>query len=246
MAQSEQHREQRESGTSGSGTSGSGTSGSGTSGAGTSGSGTSQTSGATNTRDTERAIKVSGEPGARSTATEDRQRRDERERSSGSGTSMARAASRLPLSPWALMRQLMDNDLQRLLGVSSTPGNTTAASTSSSAGATPGTWIPEVEVIRRANDVLVRVDLPGVRADAVEVSVEDGVLTISGEREQERREDLGGIVRTERVYGQFFRSIPLPESADVERVDAQLRDGVLEITVPVARRDQGRRIDVKT
>ena len=84
-----------------------------------------------------------------------------------------------------------------------------------------------------------------VTAASGEVSVDDGVLTISGEREQEQREDGDGFVRTERVYGQFFRSIPLPEGANTERVEAQLRNGVLEVTVPVSRRE-GRRIKVRS
>ena len=219
MARSNEHTEQR--------------------GSGSSGSGTSQ-SGATPARDTERAIPMSGEASSRSARGEDRSRPGERGRASGTG--MARVGSGLPLSPWALMRQLVDSDLQRLLGVSSTPG----AAAAGGAAAAPGTWVPDVEVIRRANDVLVRVDLPGMRAEDVQVTVEDGVLTISGEREQEQREDQGGVVRTERLYGRFFRSIPLPETADVDHVDAQLRDGVLEVTVPVAQREQGRRITVKS
>jgi HSP20 family protein len=148
------------------------------------------------------------------------------------------------------MRQLMDNDIQRLLGLSPTASNAastvaTGTNASTASRSVSGTWIPDIEVIERPNDILVRADLPGMQADDIEVSVDDGVLTISGEREQERREDEEGFVRTERVYGQFFRSIPLPEGADPERVEAQFRNGVLEVTVPVSRRE-GRRINVRS
>jgi HSP20 family protein len=223
--------------------------------AGASGTGANQSLGASAAGDTERSIPVSGEAGTRATRTE--RDRGERGRSGGSRTAMASrgaAGARLPLSPWAVMRQLMENDLQRLMGGPSltqqqnlTSQTGTAATAASRAGLAPaGAWIPDVEVIERPNDILVRVDLPGLQADEIDVNVDEGLLTISGEREEERREEQEGVVRTERVYGEFFRSIPLPESADVEHVQAQMRNGVLEITVPVARRERARRIAVKS
>jgi HSP20 family protein len=235
--------------------------------AGASGTGANQSSGASAAGDTERSIPVSGEAGTRATRTErergergERGGRGERDRSGGSRTATAgrgAVGGRLPLSPWAVMRQLMENDLQRLLGVPSLTqqqqqqnlqsqtgtGMTNAPRT----GMVPaGAWVPDVEVIERPNDVLVRVDLPGLQADEIDVNVDEGLLTISGVREEERREEQEGVVRTERVYGEFFRTIPLPETADIEHVQAQMRNGVLEITVPVARREQARRVAVKS
>jgi HSP20 family protein len=249
MAQRDQQSEQRSAAP---GATGSSTSGTGTSGAGTTETGAGNASSATGTGgETERAIPVSGEAGGRGTRTQEQSGRGDRERSNRGETGMARRRpAGVPLSPWALMRQLMDNDLQRLLGFSPTPSNVASPTASganagtASSPAVSGAWIPDVEVIQRPNDILVRVDLPGMQADEIDVSVEDGVLAISGEREQERRDNDEGYVRTERVYGQFYRSIPLPEGADPERVEAQFRNGVLEITVPVSRRE-GHRVNVR-
>ena len=251
MAHRDQQSEQRSAAAGATGTNTSSTSGAGTSSPGTSGSGSSQAAGTGTGGESERAIPVSGEGSGRGTRTQEQSGRGDQQRSSGARTGVARRRpAGLPMSPWALMRQLMDNDLQRLLGLSPTSSNAAStAGTGTNVGTrsreAAGTWIPDVEVIQRPNDILVRADLPGMQADEIEVSIDDGVLTISGERQQERREDEEGFVRTERVYGQFFRSIPLPEDADPERVEAQLRNGVLEITVPVSRRE-GRRINVRS
>jgi HSP20 family protein len=75
---------------------------------------------------------------------------------------------------------------------------------------------------------------------------EDGLLAIAGERQEERKENDQGLVRNELVYGRFYRAIPLPDGADENRVTATFRNGVLEITVPVAEREQGRRVRVQS
>ena len=93
--------------------------------------------------------------------------------------------------------------------------------------------------------MVIRADLAGVNPDDVDVTVENGVLTISGERRQERREEREGVVHTELSYGSFMRSIPLPDGADENRLTATMRNGSLEITVPVAVRERGRRVEVQ-
>jgi HSP20 family protein len=75
--------------------------------------------------------------------------------------------------------------------------------------------------------------------------VDHGVLTISGERRQENREEGDGFIRSELSYGSFFRTVPLPEGADESRVSAVFRNGVLEITIPVSGQQQGRRVTVR-
>jgi HSP20 family protein len=72
------------------------------------------------------------------------------------------------------------------------------------------------------------------------------MLTLSGERQQEEQEERDGFVRTEREYGAFVRTIPLPEGADENRVSAKFNDGVLEITIPVSKREKGRRVEVQS
>jgi HSP20 family protein len=90
------------------------------------------------------------------------------------------------------------------------------------------TWSPPVDVRESEEHYHVLVDLPGVDPDAVTVEVEDGVLTIAGERPQLE----GGVFRLERPYGRFRRSLRLPEGCDVDQVVADFRNGVLELRVP--------------
>jgi HSP20 family protein len=91
---------------------------------------------------------------------------------------------------------------------------------------------------------MVRADLPGLKPDDVRIEVADGALTIEGERRSEMEaEEEGGVYRSERVYGRFSRTIPIPEGADVEHAQARFDEGVLEITVPLPH-DGRRRIEI--
>jgi HSP20 family protein len=107
-------------------------------------------------------------------------------------------------------------------------------------------WAPEVEVHDEGNQLRVSVDLPGVSKDNVKVDVREGMLTIEGERREERAEggEQQGFRRSERRYGSFYRGIPLPEGADAEKAEARMKEGVLEITVPVTPK-QTRRLEIQ-
>jgi len=94
-------------------------------------------------------------------------------------------------------------------------------------------FTPQIEVLQRGNELVVRADLPGLRADDVTVELEDGLLTISGERREEAEDRREGFYHTERRYGSFYRAIPLPEGVSEEQINASFRDGVLEVTVPL-------------
>ena len=109
-----------------------------------------------------------------------------------------------------------------------------------------GVWSPQLEVFQRGQEIVVRADLPGLNKDNVRVDVEDDVLTISGERREENEENREGFFRSERSYGQFYRSIPLPENVDPSSIKASFNDGVLEVTIPAPREAQRRstRIDI--
>jgi HSP20 family molecular chaperone IbpA len=100
-------------------------------------------------------------------------------------------------------------------------------------------WMPQIDVLRRGDDLVVRADLPGMKKDDISVDVTDNVLTIRGERRQEKKEEREGYYWHERSAGSFFRSIPLPDSADADRAQARFEDGVLEISVPAP--DEGTR-----
>lgn len=94
-------------------------------------------------------------------------------------------------------------------------------------------WVPPLEVLHNNGQFMVRADLPGLTKDDVTVELTDDVLTISGERKEEKEEKREGFYRSERSYGSFYRQIPLPEGAKTENVAATFNNGVLEITVPV-------------
>jgi HSP20 family protein len=110
----------------------------------------------------------------------------------------------------------------------------------------PSLWAPEVDLCEEGNQLRVSVDLPGVPKDAVRIDIQEGMLTIHGERREERTEggEQQGFRRTERRYGSFYRSIPLPDGADAEQAQARMKEGVLEITIPLAQK-QGRRLQIE-
>jgi HSP20 family protein len=111
----------------------------------------------------------------------------------------------------------------------------------------PSLWAPEVEMSEEGNRLRVCVDLPGIPKDNVKVDIHEGVLTIQGERREERTEggEQQGFRRSERRYGSFYRSIPLPEGAETEKAEAQMKDGVLQITLPMTPPKQAKRLEIK-
>jgi HSP20 family protein len=108
------------------------------------------------------------------------------------------------------------------------------------------TWKPQVEVSQRNNELVVRADLPGLSKEDVKVDVTDNAITIQGERRREHEEERGGVYRTERSYGSFYRVIPLPEGAMTDQAKASFKDGVLEITMPAPPEQvtRGRRLEI--
>ena len=107
-------------------------------------------------------------------------------------------------------------------------------------------WVPELEVLQKNGQFIVRADLPGLKKDEVEVQLTANLLTISGERKEEKEEEREGYYRSERSYGSFYRQIPLPEGAKTDTAKAEFKDGVLEITMQApARESQKRRLEVK-
>jgi HSP20 family protein len=94
-----------------------------------------------------------------------------------------------------------------------------------------GTWAPPVDVAEENEKIIVRVEVPGMNEQDLKVSFEDGVLTISGERQFERKEDRN-YHRIERTYGTFSRTFSLPRTVDQDSIAASYRDGILEITIP--------------
>ena len=92
-------------------------------------------------------------------------------------------------------------------------------------------WSPVVDIEETDKNYMIRAELPGLDKDKVKVSVEDGVLMLSGERNLERKVEGKTFHRVERSHGTFSRSFTLPEDADAKKVNANYRDGLLEISV---------------
>lgn len=102
-------------------------------------------------------------------------------------------------------------------------------------------WSPAIEVSQREGKLIVSAELPGLEPKDVKVEVQNDSLVIEGERKFEHEETERGMRRTERQYGMFYRSIPLPEGAKAEQAQATFRNGVLEISIPVPEQKSARR-----
>lgn len=119
----------------------------------------------------------------------------------------------------------------------------------SAQGGTTGTWMPAVEVVQSDDRLMIFADLPGIKREDVEIEINQDKLTMEGERRDDRGQQVEGQVyrKSERSYGHFYRMIPLPSGIDPDAVQASMRDGVLEITIPVSASAtrRGRRIDIQ-
>lgn len=108
---------------------------------------------------------------------------------------------------------------------------------------TNGTWAPAVDVAEEVDRILVKVEVPGMEEKDLKVSFEDGLLTVGGERQFERRDDRS-YHRIERAYGNFVRTFSLPRSVDPSKIAANYRNGVLEIEIPKREESKPRQIEI--
>ncbi len=106
-------------------------------------------------------------------------------------------------------------------------------------------WAPSVDIVEDDKEWLVKTDLPEVKKDDVKVTVEDGVLTVTGERKFEKEEKDKKYHRIERSYGNFFRSFTLPDGADASKVNAEFKEGVLKVHLPKGEKAKPKAVDVK-
>ena len=134
------------------------------------------------------------------------------------------------LGPFALMRR-MSEEMDRVMeefGMNRADAGTAA-------------WSPRVEVSQQDGKYQVRAELPGINPSDVKLELTDEALIIEGERNAETHENKGGVQLTERQYGRFYRSIPLPEGSQGEDAKARFENGVLEVTVLVQEPKETRR-----
>lgn len=106
-------------------------------------------------------------------------------------------------------------------------------------------WAPSVDIIEDDKEWLVKADLPEVRKEDVKVTVENGVLTITGERKFEKEEKDKKYHRIERAYGNFLRCFTLPDAADSSQVNAEFKDGVLKVHLPKSEKAKAKAVEVK-
>ena len=169
------------------------------------------------------------------------QQRSEREHENREGrtqTGLARRQSYDPFlipfggemfSPFSMMRRMMDEFDRNWGGLTGR------------AGGGAGMWSPAIEVSQDKGQITVCAELPGLKDEDVHVEATDDALIIEGERRQETSGEEGGVRRTERHYGRFYRTIPLPEGANSEQAKARFNNGVLEVTIPVQEEKSNRR-----
>jgi HSP20 family protein len=106
-------------------------------------------------------------------------------------------------------------------------------------------WVPPVDLVELDDHFELRADLPGVSDDDVSIEVQDGTLTISGERRAEDRKEGAGWYRYERSFGSFSRSLTLPEGVDADAIEANFEGGVLEVRIPKPEERKPRRVEIK-
>jgi HSP20 family protein len=106
-------------------------------------------------------------------------------------------------------------------------------------------WAPAVDVEETDKEYLIKADLPAVKREDVSVGIEDGVLTVQGERKQEKEEKNKRFHRLERSYGKFVRRIGVPMDVDQQQVAAEFKDGVLNVHLPKTDGIKPRAVDVK-
>ena len=137
--------------------------------------------------------------------------------------------SMIRYQPWGMMEQ-MRREMDRMMGEEN------AASASD--------WVPAVDIKEEKECFTITADLPGISPKDIEIHAENGMLTISGERESEKKEEKQGYKRIERSYGNFFRRFTLPDTADTDKISAKGEHGVLVVTIPKRAEIQPRKINV--
>lgn len=130
------------------------------------------------------------------------------------------------------LQEEFDKVLERFLGDSDQSSVVTAQ------------WAPRVDIKEEPERFVILADIPGVDAKDIEIHMEDGVLTIKGERKAEHVEEKGRYSRVERSHGLFYRRFALPDSADADGITASGRNGVLQVAIPKKPETKPRRIQV--
>ena len=105
-------------------------------------------------------------------------------------------------------------------------------------------WSPNVNVYEKEDQIIVEAETPGMKKDDIEVSVQDHVLTLSGERKEEHETKEKNFYRHERSEGSFLRSISLPSSVEADSIEASYKNGVLSLKIPKAEEAKAKRVEI--
>jgi HSP20 family protein len=138
-----------------------------------------------------------------------------------------------PLRELAALQSEMSRFMNQVYGTAGAGG-----------GQGPATWLPPLDVWESEAEIVLAIDLPGIREDEVSIELDDGVLTVSGERTREVEEKSDRFYRFERRFGPFSRSVTLPPGVDEARIRAEFDAGVLEIHVPKPEERRPKRIQI--
>ena len=137
--------------------------------------------------------------------------------------------------PWGMLNQ-MRRDMDRMFATTNPDENSNVVTSD---------WVPAVDIKETDTGFEIHADIPGVNPDDIEVHMENGVLSIKGERESETKDEREGYKRVERQHGVFYRRFSLPDTADADKISAKSKNGVLEITIPKQEEVKPRKISVK-
>ncbi len=105
-------------------------------------------------------------------------------------------------------------------------------------------WLPAVDVYQDKDDLTIMAELPGMKKEDIGISIQDGVLTLSGERKSEQKQEGAEVCRCERFVGRFQRTFELPTTVDAEKVKATYKDGILTVVLPKAEEAKPKQIEV--
>jgi HSP20 family protein len=123
-------------------------------------------------------------------------------------------------------------------------GNDATLSSPEASSSPSVSWVPRVDIHEEKDRFVVLADVPGVDPKDIDITADNGVLTVRGERKSEKRQSENGYERIERVSGTFLRRFTLPEGANTDQIKAKQTNGVLEVTIPKTPAVQPRRISV--
>jgi HSP20 family protein len=136
--------------------------------------------------------------------------------------------------PWSLLNQLQ-KELERAQEVGATEGTIATAE-----------WSPAVDIKEENDKFVLQADIPGVKPEDIDISMENGVLTIKGEKKTDARTKHEGYKRIERTYGSFYRRFSLPDTANSEAISAKSKYGVLEIVIPKREAVKPKKISIES